>query len=46
MNIACNLNGKYVSIELPGVGKVLTLCEVEVFGISGSSQSASLTAGA
>ncbi|KAI4887214.1 hypothetical protein NFI96_008581 [Prochilodus magdalenae] len=31
--VPCNMYGRYVSLVIPGTGKFLTLCEVEVYGV-------------
>eukprot|EP00961_Rhodomonas_salina_P041066 552531-Rhodomonas_salina.1 len=36
LNITCGLVGQYVWIRLPGTGKMLTLCEVEVYEVAES----------
>ncbi|XP_058240530.1 uncharacterized protein LOC131349131 [Hemibagrus wyckioides] len=30
----CNMRGRYVNVFIPGVSRVLTLCEVEVYGVA------------
>ena len=31
VEITCNLYGRYLSIDIPGDSKTLTICEVQVF---------------
>ena len=31
IKVICPLTGRYISVNLPGSGKILTLCEVKVF---------------
>ena len=32
LNVTNHVEGRYVTVVLPGSGKILTLCEVEVYG--------------
>eukprot|EP00961_Rhodomonas_salina_P210871 2847514-Rhodomonas_salina.1 len=39
LNIICDLVGRYVWVRLPGTGKILTLCEVEIYEVAESAWS-------
>ncbi|XP_053496933.1 fucolectin-like, partial [Ictalurus furcatus] len=34
-NYTCKMSGRYVNIIIPNVSQILTLCEVEVYGVAG-----------